>query len=76
MKQNQSTIIDLQKRVAEDSRSALDTILREGAQRMLQSAVELEVAQYIDEYRSARDETGLRLVAECANNNGTLFFRV
>jgi len=62
MRQNQSTIIDLQKRVAEDSRSALDTILREGAQRMLQSAVELEVAQYIDAYRSQVDEAGLRLV--------------
>ena len=43
MNTNQSTIIDLQKRVAEDSRSALDSILRDGAQRMLQSAIELEV---------------------------------
>lgn len=59
---NQSTIIDLQKRVAETSRSALDTILRDGAQRMLQSAIELEVADYIDEHQTQLDEAGLRLV--------------
>ena len=62
MNTNQSTIIDLQKRVAEDSRSALDSILRDGAQRMLQSAIELEVAEYIDEHQNQLDETGLRLV--------------
>ena len=62
MNTNQSTIIDLQKRVAEDSRSALDSILRDGAQRMLQSAIELEVAEYIDEHQNQLDETRLRLV--------------
>ena len=62
MNTNHSTIIDLQKRVAEDSRSALDSILRDGAQRMLQSAIELEVAEYIDEHQNQLDETGLRLV--------------
>ena len=62
MSKNQSTIIDLQKRVSEDSRSALDTVLRDEAQRMLQSAIELEVAEYIDEHRSQIDEAGLRLV--------------
>lgn len=69
MSENQSTIIDLQKRVAEDSRSALDTILREGAQRMLQSAIEVEVAEYIDQYRSKVDEAGLRLVVRNGHQN-------
>ena len=62
MNMNQSTIIDLQKRVAEDSRSALDTILRDGAQRMLQSAIELEVVEYIDLHQNQLDGAGLRLV--------------
>ncbi len=62
MNTNKSTIVDLQKRVADESRSALDTIIRDGAQRMLQSAIEFEVAEYIDEHQNQLDETGLRLV--------------
>ena len=62
MNTEQGTIIDLQKRVAESSRSALDSILREGAQRMLQAAVELEVTEYIEACKHLLDEVGRRLV--------------
>ena len=62
MNTNQSTIIDLQKLLSEDSCSALDSRLLYAAQRMLQSAIELEVAEYIDEHQNQLDETGLRLV--------------
>lgn len=54
--------IDLQKRVAEDSQSALDRLVREGAQRMLQAAIEAEVMEYIDVHQSLRDVAGRRLV--------------
>lgn len=44
-------------------RSALDEILRRGAERMLASAIELEVQQYIAEHAACLDESGRRLVA-------------
>jgi putative transposase len=62
MNQEKGTVVGLQKRVAEESRSALDMILRQGAQRMLQAAVESEVADYIEGCRDLRDENGRRLV--------------
>ena len=43
-------------------RSALDEILRSGAQQMLASAIELEVQQYIAENAACLDERGRRLV--------------
>lgn len=62
MTNQESTIIDLQKRVAEDSRSALDRILRDGAERMLQAAIEREVMEYLEACRHLVDESGRRLV--------------
>lgn len=62
MTNEQGTISDLQKRVFEDARSALDSVIREGARRMLQAAVELEADQYVDECKELRDALGLRLV--------------
>lgn len=62
MRHEESTIINLQKRVAQDSRSALDEIIRQGAQTMLQSAIELEVAAYVEQYKHLVDQAGHRLV--------------
>ena len=42
--------------------SALDDIVREGARRMLQQAIEQEVADYIERHRDCRDDSGRRLV--------------
>ena len=51
------------KRVENESRSALDDILREGARRMLQHAIEAEVADYVDQHSHLLDpDTGRRLV--------------
>ena len=52
----------LKKRVARESKSALDRIVQEGAQRMLQAAIEAEVAAYIEVHKELRDENGHRLV--------------
>jgi len=53
----------LQKQVEAESKSALDDILREGARRMLQAAVEAEVADYVEQHTALSDPaTGRRLV--------------
>lgn len=50
-------------RVARESQSALEDILREGARRMLQVAIEVEAASYIEQHAEMRDpQTGHRLV--------------
>lgn len=41
---------------------ALGEVLREGAQRMLQAAIEAEVADYIERHSTERDDDGRRLV--------------
>ena len=54
MKHTQANVIDLHKpaqqaeRSSSEARSVLDEIVREGAQRMLQMALEQEVAAYIE----------------------------
>ena len=40
----------------------LDTLLREGARRLLQEALELEVEEYIDRFEKRKDDQGHRLV--------------
>jgi len=44
------------------TRSALDEILRDGARRMLQEAIESEVIEYVKNFQDHRDETERRLV--------------
>ncbi len=58
----QANVIDLQHQTAQDARSALDEIVREGARRMLQAAIEEEVAAYIEAHEDLRDDRGHRLV--------------
>ena len=40
----------------------MEEVLREGARRLLQEAIEQEVAVYIDAHAAERDEGGHRLV--------------
>jgi putative transposase len=49
--------------------SLIDSIVREGARRMLAAALETEVNQYIAELAGERDEAGRRLVVR----NGARF---
>ncbi len=62
MNENQSTIIDLKTRVGNESTSALDLLVRDGARRILQEAVDLEVIEYVEAMRHLKDEAGRRLV--------------
>lgn len=59
--QQQSTILPIESANPE-TRSALDEIIREGAQRLLAQAIEAEVAEYIERHQSERDEDGHRMV--------------
>jgi transposase-like protein len=51
-----------------EDRSALDQLVREGAQRMLQAAIDAEVTAFIEQHDDRRDEHGRRLVVR----NGSL----
>ena len=44
------------------ARSALDELLRNGAKRMLQEAIEYEVLEYVQKFQDMKDETNKRLV--------------
>ena len=46
----------------QEARDVLTEILRHGAQQMLATAIESEVAEYIDTHASQRDDQGGRLV--------------
>jgi putative transposase len=60
---DKGNVLELEKRVQEESRTALDDVLREGARRMLQAAVEAEVSDYVEQHARLTDPlTGRRLV--------------
>ena len=62
MNEEKCTFVDLQTRIEEESRSALDLLVRRGAQQMLQVALELEVAEYVASRRNVVDVLGRREV--------------
>ena len=47
-----------------DTWSVLEQTLREGARRMLQQALELEVTEYLEKYSGQRDDNGKRMVVK------------
>src|SRR6185503_17744751 len=62
MHMKENIIIDLPKQASSGCQGALEEILREGAQRMLQQAIENEVTEYLEAHTDQRDEQGHRLV--------------
>ena len=58
----------LEKQVKEESKSALELIIREGACRMLQAAIENEITEYIERFKDERDLRDRHLVVR----NGSL----
>lgn len=61
MTNENSTLISFESREKAD-KCALEDMLKEGARRMLQAALELEVAEYAARTRKFMDDKGLRLV--------------
>lgn len=58
---DKSTTDDIQGQIPQVVRS-LDELAREGARRMIEAALELEVEEYIQKLRHQRDENGHALV--------------
>ena len=58
----ESTKIDSGAIARIQSEEVLETLLREGARRLLQEALELEVQEYINRFEQRKDEKGHRLV--------------
>ena len=52
----------VKKQEKEDLQSVLEGIVREGARRMLQAAIENEVAEYIGLFKEKKDSAGHRMV--------------
>jgi putative transposase len=62
MLKTKDNLIQLENREAQEGLSVLEEILRSGARQMLQSAIENEVAEYIEKHISEKDENGHRKV--------------
>ncbi len=58
----QDTRNQSEERIVDEMKSALDELLREGARKMLQQAIENEVAEYLQAHQGIRDENGHRMV--------------
>ena len=58
----ESKVISLSKRAEDEERSFFEQLLREGARKLLQAAIENEVMDYIQVHKDRRDENGQRLV--------------
>ncbi len=64
------TLPNQESRIVNECQIELDKIVRIGAQRMLQSALEVEVADYIEPNKSLIDSEGRRAVTR----NGRMHF--
>ena len=62
-------------RMISESESALDHLIREGARKMLQSALDYEVAEFIERMKSRRTEEGLREIVRNGPFPGTRHYQ-
>jgi hypothetical protein len=58
----ESKVISLEERAKEEQKPFLEQLLREGARKLLQAAIENEVIDYIQFHGARVDENGQRLV--------------
>ena len=58
----ESKVISLEERAKEEQKPFLEQLLREGARKLLQAAIENEVIDYIQFHKDRVDENGQRLV--------------
>jgi putative transposase len=56
--------ISEKKQVEEEPKSVLEQIIQEGARRLLQAAIENEVAEYIGRFKELKNESGHRMVVK------------
>ena len=65
----ESTTIDPGAIARIQTEEVLDTLLREGARRLLQEALELEVEEYIDRFQQRKDDKGHRFLSGRASGH-------
>ena len=58
----ESKVISLDERAKEEQKPFVEQLLREGARKLLQAAIENEVIDYIEFHKDRVDENGQRLV--------------
>jgi putative transposase len=58
----ENRVISLEERGQDEAKSYLDELLREGARKLLQEAIENEVAEYLEEHRGRRTEADQRAI--------------
>jgi hypothetical protein len=58
----ENKVISLEERAKEEQKPFLEQLLREGARKLLQAAIENEVIDYIQFHKDRLDEDGQRLV--------------
>jgi putative transposase len=56
------TAVEVSALIEEETQNGLETMLREGARRMLQAALELEVSAYLEVSKSQQDAVGHQVV--------------
>ena len=62
MKNNEP--IGEKKQVEEEPKSVLEQIIQEGARKLLQAAIEHEVAEYVERFKELKNEKGHRQVVK------------
>jgi putative transposase len=58
----ENKVVSLEERAKDEQKPFLEQLLREGARRLLQAAIENEVLDYIQFHKDRLDENGQRLV--------------
>jgi putative transposase len=58
----ESKMISLEERAQDEAKSYLEELLSEGARKLLQTAIENEVVEYLEAHRERRTETGQRAI--------------
>jgi putative transposase len=58
----ESRVISLEERAKDEAKSYLEELLSEGARKLLQTAIENEVAEYLEEHRERRIDAGQRAI--------------
>ena len=59
----ENKVVSLEERAKDEQKPFLEQLLREGARKLLQAAIENEVIEYIQFHKDRLDENGQRLVA-------------
>ena len=58
----ESKVISLEERAKDEAKSYLEELLSEGARKLLQAAIENEVAEYLEANRERRSDAGQRVI--------------